>query len=64
MVPLVRRQRCVELAEHVPAVRVNLTGSAAAVTVMNTPTSLQRTHLFIQGSDGRQARTSRDRYMR
>ena len=31
---------------------VNLTGSAAAVTVMNTPTSLQRTHLFIQGSDG------------
>jgi hypothetical protein len=37
MVPLVRRQRCVELAEHVPAVRVNLTGSAAAFTVMNTP---------------------------
>ena len=31
---------------------VNLTGSAAAVTVMNTPTSLQRTHVFIQGADG------------
>jgi hypothetical protein len=31
---------------------VNLAGSAAAVTVLNTPTSLQRPHVFLLGSDG------------
>jgi hypothetical protein len=51
VVPLVRRQRCLELAEHVPASGVNLAGSAAAVTVMNTPTAPQRQHLFLVASD-------------